>query len=400
MIEFLVGQRAKTEAEDQDHLYVKRPRKTFASSRLQLTLLYRRSPNDIIWELYLRKPEKRKYILDAAGLSPGDTDSLEKQCFTTLHRVVLGLGTSIGLDDYLRLNCSEIDCQDLSGKTALAWAASRTDPNPVRTLLKHRASVTLADYRYKTPLHYCAGSGAPEAIEMILEVIARTDKGALIEARDDKGRTPLNYATRMDLFDHTRILIAYGADLEATESKSGRTVLLNAIYWNSHRVLPLLLEKQAKTGVRDARGETVLHHLARFGDLETLAIFADHDDFGYVDATAGNDRGLTAVQVFNSADARCSPEAGLERETAVELFSRILRNAAGSTRAGKSWVVVEEASSDDSSAKMDSVHVTCAMLDIDHHSDDGDQKVVFYDAVEELQSEMQHSFKFDTGCIC
>ncbi|KAK0701285.1 ankyrin repeat-containing domain protein [Lasiosphaeris hirsuta] len=341
MIEFLVKQKSQADVEDQDHL----------------------SPNDIIWELYLRNPEKRRFILDAAGLSPSNTESLEKQSFSGLHRIVLGL--------------------DLTGKTALAWAASRKDPQPVRTLLKHGASTSIADYRFKTTLHYYAGSGDPQSMQMILEAIkdrneSQADtRNTLIEAGDDKNRTPLNYASRMDLYPHTQLLIDYGANLEANESTTKRTILLNAVYWNSHKVLPLLLSHSAKTGVKDSRNETLLHHLARFGDLETLQIMAEHD-LGHIDVKATNVLGLTALDVFNSSDARCSPEEKNDRRLAAGLFATVLRSAAQGIPNGKGSVVLEkvqEVDSDDESKheKRD-------------ENEDKDVNEVYYDAVTEIEA--------------
>ncbi|KAH9217834.1 hypothetical protein DL95DRAFT_458734 [Leptodontidium sp. 2 PMI_412] len=58
----------------------------------------------------------------------------------------------------------------------MAWAASRPDHIPVRILLEHGASLEITDNRYKTPLHYAAGSGAPESVRLILEAI-KTPKG-------------------------------------------------------------------------------------------------------------------------------------------------------------------------------------------------------------------------------
>lgn len=113
---------------------------------------------------------------------------------------------------------------------------------------------------------------------------------------------------------------------EAVEADSKRSILLNAIYWNSHLVLPVLLDHGARTDVQDVNGETILHHIARFGGLETLSIMADRD-LGSLDTTVTNTLGLTAVDVFNSPNARCSPNGEERREIAVRLFSRILRNA-------------------------------------------------------------------------
>lgn len=282
------------------------------------------------------------------------------------------------MDDYLKISRKEIDDRDLTGKTALAWAASRLDPLPVRILLAHDASLSVTDHRSKTPLHYAAGSGSPEAVEMILQAIREKEKDkapgtlGLIEAGDDKSRTPLNYATRMDLYPHTELLLRYGASLAATEKKTKRCILLNAIYWNSHKVIPLLLNQGATTDGRDASGATLLHHAARFGDLQTLRILSQCR-IGYIDASITDNKGMTAMDTFDSPHARCSPEESETREIAVILFAKILNNAAYGTGRGMSIIEemlhsnIQELEGDDASAGAQEV--------------EDEEEEVFYDAV-------------------
>ena len=346
--------------------------------------------------------------MTAAGLSPEHTEGLEKQCFTGVHRVVLGIGGIFSLEDYLKVSCSEIDEQDITGKTALAWAASRKDPAPVRTLLAHGASLRICDTRNKTPLHYASGSGASESVELILDAIKELENGknpsdpSLIDAIDDKARTPLNYATRMGLYSHTKLLLDYGARIDARESKTKRCLLLNAIYWNSYKVIPLLLARGARTDYKDANGGTLLHHAARFGGLETLQILAQ-SRIGYIDSNIKDAKGFTAIDAFNSSSARCSPEEGATRDLAVQLFGRILGNATSGTSHGTPLVQelshgrVEEldGSDEDTMAGLEECEedegtveeITDSVAE-DHNpleddADDADD--VFFDAVTELE---------------
>ncbi|KAF1810144.1 ankyrin [Eremomyces bilateralis CBS 781.70] len=387
MIKFLLDAGGIPDAEDSNHL----------------------TPHDIIWELYLRNPKERGYILEAAGLSPSDTStSLEKQQFTGVHRIVLGLRGLVDLDDYLKLSATEIDKQDLTGKTALAWAASRKgDSRLVRILLDHNASVRIADYRYKTPLHYAAKSEDPNSVALILEAIKQIERmvtdprGRGIEAGDDKNRTPLNYATRMNLLPHTQLLIDYGADLEATGSKTKRTILLNALYWNSHLVLPVLLQHGARTDVTDAAGATVLHHITQFCSLETVQVLAKQD-LGYINRNAVDSTGRTAVDVFNSEDVRCSPDKEKERSLAAEAFAAILAKASR-PRSGTSSdfglklqnvfeikeinVLEREEDSDDEKTLHDEKGVRKAEATEDGWFDADDDDDIFYDALQELPTD-------------
>lgn len=198
--------------------------------------------------------------------------------------------------------------------------------------MKHAASVEVTDNRQKTVLHYAAGSGAPESVGLILKAIRRLEttetcpRNSLVEAADDKGRTPFNYTTRMNLLAHAQLLIENGARLEAKESKSKRTTPLNAIYWNSHDVLPVLLKRGAQTNVRDASGAALLHHVAWFGDLRTLQIMVSNE-IGRIDPDLVDHEGLTALDIFNSTNARCRPKDSIERELAARVFRSIIQHS-------------------------------------------------------------------------
>lgn len=285
-------------------------------------------------------------LLSAAGLSPTNTDSLEKRDFTTLHRIVLGLST-INLESYLDTTTSNLDVGDSLGKTALCWAASRPDTKMVETLLKYGASPCLGDRRKQTPLHYSAGSGSPHSTALILEAALEEAKqkasewrdyhipqevadrpgfvSNIVDARDSKGRTPLNFATRMNFPEHTRLLISAGADMECVDSVLDRTTLLSATYWKSHNVMSILLESGARTDALDARDASVLHYAARFGDLETLEILSN-SNLGQLDIAIKDHSGLTAWEVFESRHERCIIEEEEMRESSISAFGKILEH--------------------------------------------------------------------------
>ncbi len=97
----------------------------------------------------------------------------------------------------------------------------------------------------------------------------------LIEQRQYKGRTPLHFATRVNHVEHAGLLLDYGADVDSPDQPLSRTPVLLAIYWNHHEVLALILSRNARTDVVDARRCTILHHAARFADAQTLGILSE-----------------------------------------------------------------------------------------------------------------------------
>lgn len=316
--------------------------------------------NDVVWNYYLQNPGITFFedFLSTIGLSRHETDSLYKRKFSVVHRIVLGL-SNLDLDEYLITANEEIDRPDQSGKTPLCWAASRPNPSLVETLLRRGASLVIGDRRKQTPLHYCAGSGHAFSMEVMLRAardgldntpLSRRSSLAgpvafstIINARDSKGRTPLNFATRMNFPIHAQLLISAGADVEAPDEPLRRTIMLTAIYWNSCKVLPLLLRSGARTDQYDAGKATILHYAARYASLETLRVLSQHD-LGNIDTEARDDGGLIAVQTFKSSLNRVEWESEHNRTESDTLFAQIL--VRHQNRGGGNVVNVTEESDD------------------------------------------------------
>ncbi|KAG6989898.1 hypothetical protein G7Y79_00061g092850 [Physcia stellaris] len=132
----------------------------------------------------------------------------------------------------------------------------------------------------------------------------------------------------MDFPVHAKLLISYGANLEAIDSVLDRTMLLSAVYWRSHNVLPILLANGARTDVLDARKASLLHYAANFGDLGTLEILRDFN-IGALDVDALDDAGRTARTIFESRTDRCIEEDDVIRVRSAEAFRTILDRAKG-----------------------------------------------------------------------
>ena len=96
-----------------------------------------------------------------------DVDDLSKRGFSPLHRIIFGL-SKVDLESYLSLTTAEIDIPCTLGRTPLFWACVRQDPELVRILLEHGASINIADSRQQTPLHVAAAYGRYESLELLL----------------------------------------------------------------------------------------------------------------------------------------------------------------------------------------------------------------------------------------
>eukprot|EP00752_Nemacystus_decipiens_P007980 g7129.t1 len=132
---------------------------------------------------------------------------------------------------------ADIRKRDLSGRSALDWAATNANADMLKLLLRHGAEANDCDLLGRTALHRVAVSDASIA-DTEDAIKALINGGADTEFPNEQGCTPLSDATRR--FD----------------CKNMRALLLNG----------------AKPNARGLNGNTPLHEacMRRFGNLETV----------------------------------------------------------------------------------------------------------------------------------
>ena len=136
---------------------------------------------------------------------------------------------------------------DRFGESALSLACTDADETGlefIKYLVKHGADVNARDDRGRTPLMKLFGerhimNRALDALEILL------DKGADMNAADNDGNTVLHYiadsSSRNEAKDALEILLDYGdVDAEAVNN-DGKTALDNAQYWENESLIKLIL---------------------------------------------------------------------------------------------------------------------------------------------------------------
>jgi hypothetical protein len=156
---------------------------------------------------------------------------------------------------------------------ALAWgsqafcgpihdAAKNGDLTTVQTLIKSDPNlVSSKDDRGMTPLHWATKNDHKEVVEFLLA------HNAEVNARAEDLRTPLHLAAISDRRDIAEALLAHGADANAKDYE-GDTPLHLAAFNGFADVAELLLAHGADVNAVDSGGMTPLHW-AR-GDVATL----------------------------------------------------------------------------------------------------------------------------------
>lgn len=152
-------------------------------------------------------------------------------------------------------------------------AAANNDMARLRALVVADGSLVQAkDDKGRSPLHWVAISGHREAAAFLL------DKGAEVDARDNDGCTPL-YSVFLAAFGGVPnatgltatvdLLLKRGADANARDLKNGGTPLHGAVLSGDREAVALLIEKGANVNAREkTQGSTPLHAAALVGDKE------------------------------------------------------------------------------------------------------------------------------------
>jgi ankyrin repeat protein len=84
------------------------------------------------------------------------------------------------------------------------------------------------------------------------------ERGADLETKNNKGRTPLHWASTMDCIEIAKLLLDRGADVGAKD-KWGLTPLDWASYKDNIELAKLLLDAGADVEAKDVYGRTPLH---------------------------------------------------------------------------------------------------------------------------------------------
>lgn len=193
----------------------------------------------------------------------------------------LGLGLSLGV---FLLNLSF-----LSGVAFWSLQAMKVMHDPYR-LDQHVMSPALLWADGWSELHFAAARGEAEKVRRLL------DEGAVLNARNGKGRTPLYESAKRGHSQVVQLLLERGADVDAREAR-GFTALMAAV--RHGHIAELLLDGGADPNSRCGCGSTPLYHAVMAGDAALVRLLLDRG--AKVNATV---HGKTPLQLAEDREAR------------------------------------------------------------------------------------------------
>jgi N-acyl-D-amino-acid deacylase len=137
----------------------------------------------------------------------------------------------------------------------------------VRGQLDAGALVNARDAHGNTPLLLAAVYAGPECVELLLK------KGADVNATNKAGATPLMRAATN--YAKSKLLIDAGADVKAKMSWGKTAIMIAALKYGNSKTVKLLLDKGADAKARDPNGVGPILVAASTGDLDTMKLLVE-----------------------------------------------------------------------------------------------------------------------------
>jgi len=109
------------------------------------------------------------------------------------------------------------------------------DMSKVQDLIERGADVRAKDNRGETPLHFASWYNSIEIAKFLIE------RGADVRAKNNGGRTPLHWASKRNHIEIAKLLLDAGSDVEA-KNNNGETPL----HWVKSYEMQDLLKKYQK----------------------------------------------------------------------------------------------------------------------------------------------------------
>nr|AEW43453.2 inhibitor kappar B [Solen grandis] len=167
---------------------------------------------------------------------------------TNLHLAIIHLLVDKAIQWITSVRCvSLLNLQNNYLQTPLHLAVITKQNHVVQKLIEAGARMDIRDYKGNTALHIAAREGYMEITHTLLQYANSTRNTVMqiLEARNYDGQLCIHMAAERGHINVLEILLAKGANINARDGKSGRTILHYAVELEKRNLLLLLLKYAA-----------------------------------------------------------------------------------------------------------------------------------------------------------
>ena len=140
-------------------------------------------------------------------------------------------------------------------------------PGRVLELLERGATVNIRDYKGKTPLHRAGQAGFLKIAQLLI------DRGGDLEIADHKGCTPIFDAASYGRTETVKLMLKNGSNIEHTDDRN-ETILFAAARKQKTETVKAILKARANREHKNKRGQTVLDVIVRGKKTDARAAIA------------------------------------------------------------------------------------------------------------------------------
>ncbi|XP_028409086.1 transient receptor potential cation channel subfamily A member 1 homolog [Dendronephthya gigantea] len=149
-------------------------------------------------------------------------------------------------------NGASINTADKHGQTVFHEVSRSWHTDVAKFLIDHGADVNQSDKFGRSPLHVASAVDYSEMVEFLIQ-----NGCDHTVATKGENQCPLHYAAKNDAINSIRMLLAYGADINARDHKN-RTPLQVAAELNRSKSVKVLMEEGAPAAVHDNEGTSAI----------------------------------------------------------------------------------------------------------------------------------------------
>lgn len=208
----------------------------------------------MLWSAVMLNDEEMVGFLLANGANAKDKDENGRTLLSYANNAAVG---KMLLDG----GCVPSDADDMVGNNALHWSCGRhrVDSDYIVFLLNNGTTVSDKNRRKWTPLHIaCLCDRHDNKLEIIKILL---EHGAAVNAEDDGGTTPIQWASMRENPETIKLLLRKGAEIDH-QDQDGNTALHYAHGLKGQKNIPVLLENGADPSIRNKAGQ--LYHELKF----------------------------------------------------------------------------------------------------------------------------------------